>query len=194
MEARTGVFGGTFDPVHNGHVQIVQSFLQSGLLDEILILLTPDPPHKSQANTGYNDRMEMLRLAFSDIENVRISDLETRLPTPSYTLQTLKYLKKNHPKTRFFLCIGGDSLATIHEWYHYKEILELVPLVVAERPGSDYSNVDTEILNRTVFVDHNPVDLSSTDVRKTKFGNRSLQLPDKVEEYIQKYRLYRSKD
>lgn len=193
MEARTGVFGGTFDPVHNGHVQIVQSFLQSGLLDEILILLTPDPPHKSQANAGYNDRMEMLRLAFLGMERVRISDLETRLPTPSYTLRTLKYLNKNHPKTRFFLCIGGDSLATIHEWYHYKEILELVPLVVAERPGSDYSNVDTEILNRTVFVDHKPVDLSSTEVRKTRFGNRSLQLPDKVEKYIQKHRLYRSK-
>jgi nicotinate-nucleotide adenylyltransferase len=193
VESRVGIFGGSFDPVHSGHVQTVQSFLNSGLLDRVLILLTPNPPHKQNHRpAGYRHRFEMLKLAFEHTENTEISEIEKVLPAPSYTLQTIEYLQKKNPDTLFYLCLGEDSLCQFHQWFNYKQILEKVNLIVAERPGFDSSSIEPQILEHVIFVDHKPIAVSSTDFRKYP-GRHDEILPEKVAEYIRAHNLYQNK-
>jgi len=190
MKTRTGIFGGSFDPVHSGHIQAAESFLKSNLIHQLLVLLTPTPPHKQNSDqASYRCRFEMLKMAFRDYGNIMISDLETRLSKPSYTLHTLNYLINRNKDRTWFLCVGEDSIVHFDSWYQYKDILKLVPLVVAGRPGFDKESVKPEILERSVFVDHEPVDISSTGIR-----NRTLKtgevVPGEVAAYISKHNLY----
>jgi len=188
---RIGLFGGSFDPVHHGHIEAVESFLNSGLIDEIWILLTPDPPHKTdQKKTDFEHRYNMLKLAFQESESTKISDIENELPKPSYTLRTIYHLKEKYPEYTFFLCLGEDSLQSFHKWHKYDEILEECSLIAVDRPGSDHSDVDSNILKKTIFVDHKPVDISSTEIRQTSDSSSLDNLPDEVQKYIQKNNLY----
>lgn len=190
MKKRVGIFGGSFDPVHCGHVRIANSFLKSGLIGELLVLLSPYPPHKQDQNqTEFSHRLAMLRLAFEDMENVTISDLEHKLPKPSYTLQTIDHLQSSNPDTLFYLCLGQDSLKDFHKWHKYNEILEKVELLVAERPDVDHSEVDTRILEHTIFVDHKLYQVSSTKIRHSS-GEKEADLPNSVAHYIKENNLY----
>lgn len=197
MEKVTGIFGGSFDPVHSGHLALARSFLSSGLIRNLLVLLTPEAPHKQgDEKTSYEDRLAMLNLAFYDIENAEISTLEQKLPSPSYSLQTLEYLQNSHPDTLFYLCMGEDSLVQFHKWYKYKEILKRTDLIVAERPGYEYLEVSDEILGSVIMVDHNPVDASSTEVRQGlqagSYGtDNEMEVPEAVRKYIDEKGLYR---
>lgn len=150
MTKRTGIFGGSFDPVHFGHLRLARSFLNSGLIDNLLILLTPDPPHKQGVKKSlYHHRLEMLKIAFQNKKNVTISDLEKKLPQPSYSLQTVDHLQAKHPNTQFYLCMGEDSLQHFSTWFKYKEILNKIDLLIAERPGYNAENISEEIKNGT---------------------------------------------
>lgn len=190
LKKRIGIFGGSFDPVHNGHVQIARYFLNSGLIRKLLILLSPSPPHKKSTDqTDFSHRYEMLKLAFRETEKVEISDLEKNLPSPSYTLQTIEHLQSKYPNDLFYLCLGEDSLRDFHKWHKYQEILEKVDLIVAKRPGIDSSDVDPEIFENVIFIDHKPVPVSSTSIRKENRGERR-DLPPAVADYIEKYKLY----
>lgn len=169
-------------------MSIARSFLESGLIDQLLILPAAVAPHKKDADqTPFHHRFEMLKKAFSKTDRVLISDLEAALPEPSYTLQTLRYLKEHYPDTVFFLCIGEDSLRAFSSWHRYKDILRLVALLVARRPGVNSAEADPEILERTIFINHKPIDISSTGIR-----NRLNEqfLPDEVVNYIRKHKLY----
>lgn len=193
MRKRTGVFGGSFDPVHSGHIQLAQSFLKSGLIHQLLILLTPDPPHKEKGGqTPYENRLDMLKIAFSGMAQTIVSDLERELLAPSYTLQTIRHLQKKEPETFYYLCMGEDSLINFHRWYEFEEILKAVPLLVAERPGYNAADVDPSILESVVFVDHKPVKESSTEVRnKWISGSDSdVNIPAGVARYMDKHNLY----
>ncbi len=190
MKKRTGIFGGSFDPVHTGHLEVVDSFLRSGLIDDLLILPTPYPPHKKEKNqTPFHHRLKMLEVAFAGYDRVKISDLEQKLPSPSYTLQTIRYLKTEYPETTFFLCLGEDNLKIFEKWYRSDEILEETVLIIAERPGFDSSGISLKILERAVFVEHEPVEASSTDVRSAVNQSGDL-LPKAVIDYIEKHGLY----
>lgn len=190
MKRRVGILGGSFDPVHCGHVRIANSFLESGLIDELLVILSPYPPHKqNQEQADFSRRLEMLKLAFADIKGVRISDVEQKLKKPSYTLQTIEYLQKQNPDNLYYLCIGEDSLQHFDEWYKYQKILEKVHLLVAERPGFNKSEADPEILEKTIFVEHQPYLASSTTIRK-RDGELKEDLPEAVAAYIDQHHLY----
>jgi len=197
MKKRTGIFGGSFDPVHSGHVSLAKSFLDSGLIDRLLVTLTPEAPHKQgQDKTSYNDRLAMLKLAFEEIENAEVSTLEHHLSSPSYTLQTIEYLQEAHPTILYYLCMGEDSLVHFHNWHRYRDILKRVDLIVAERPGYDRQNVSDEILESVIMVDHHPVDTSSTVVRKSlrkqsHSFDKETDLPERVRRYIDEKGLYR---
>lgn len=196
VQNRIGIFGGTFDPVHHGHLKIADSFLASNLLDELLVLPTPAPPHKTFKNrTPFSHRFEMLKIAFRHKQEVTVSDLENQLEAPSYTLRTIRHLQARHPSKKFFLCIGEDSLATFHEWWNYEELLQLAPLIVAARPGFKGKRQSDEILDRAIFVDHEQIDLSSTDIREKARKNGTVSseiVPEAVAEYVSKHELYRS--
>lgn len=188
-----GLLGGTFDPVHNGHISISKSFLDSGYLKELWIILTPDPPHKQHRDfTGFNTRFEMLKGAFREYSNIRISDLEKKLPKPSYTVQTLSHLAGNNPDEKFYLCMGEDSLAGFEEWHKWREILTYCNLLVAERPA-DHVKFNPVIEEHAFFIPHEPIEISSTEIRKRiKTGKDiSRYVPAEVDDIIRKKNLYK---
>lgn len=188
-----GIFGGTFDPVHQAHVQVVESILLSNMCDEIWILPAAESPFKTnRASTPFRHRYEMARLAFAHLDRVKLNDVEKKLEKPSYTYKTLSYLKKQHPDYRFRLCLGSDNLVSFHKWECYREVLEIADLIIAKRPGFEPGQVDKQILEKCTFIDHKPVSLSSTEAREyMKIGDTSYPLPDAVLQYIQENELYK---
>ena len=159
-----------------------------------MILPTPESPHKeTEGQAPFQDRFNMLQLAFHDNNEVNISDLETRLPKPSYTLRTIRHLQDENPDNNYYLCIGEDSLASFHAWWKYEEILNRVPLIVAGRPGANGAKQSQNILDRVIFVDHSNIDISSTDIRKrVRQGDQLISdsVPGAVADYIFENNLY----
>lgn len=189
---RIGIFGGAFDPVHLGHVRVAESFLDSNLFDRLLILPTPVSPHKETENqSSFEHRFEMLKLAFESHDRVIISDLEAHLPKPSYTLQTIEYLQDENPDKTYFLCIGEDNLESFHKWWKYEEILKKVTIIVARRPDTKSSEQKSEILERVIFVDHNEMEISSTEIREGVCKDNLINyVPASVAGYIRSNNLY----
>lgn len=195
LKKSIGILGGSFDPVHKGHLTIAESFLGSNIIDELWVLLTPDPPHKTgQAQVGFQTRLKMLQAAFTDMDHVTISDLEHRLPKPSYTIQTLRYLKEEYPHYTFYLCIGGDSLQNFKQWKEWKQILNYCDLLVAERPSSYVKNIDPELKEHIHWVDHVPVQVSSTMVRNAIATEKDISglVPLSVKQIIETENLYKN--
>lgn len=190
-----GIFGGTFDPVHNGHVSIAKSFLDSGIIDALWIFLNPAPPHKSHdPHESYAARFRLLTLAFESVNNVQISDLETTLPRPCYTIQTVKYLVDRYPEQTFYLCMGKDSFLSFKSWYKWQQILSHCRLLVADRPINNSRVVDPDLLDQTTFVDHEPMEVSSTQVRNHITAGKSIEglVPEEVASMIKKENLYKN--
>ena len=191
---RIGLFGGTFNPVHKGHIAIVEAFMNSGAIDKLWILLTPFPPHKNEESfASYEVRYEMLKAAFTGMNNVTISTVEQDLPQPNYTLQTIRHLKVQYPGKQFYYCLGGDSLVEFNKWKNYEKILKECELLVAKRPGFDISVVEKKILQQTHIVKHIPLDISSTQIRDNIASGKNIGtlVPEKVREIIEKENLYR---
>lgn len=193
MPIRIGLFGGTFDPVHRGHVSIAESFLNSSFIDELWILLTPFPPHKQgNGHTLYELRQEMLKAAFTGIESIQILTVENELPKPSYTINTIRYLKELYPEKEFYFCMGEDSLTGFHTWKFHEEILEEATLLVADRPEYDRTLVAEYILNKTTFVTHEPLSISSSEIKERIRNKESIEtfVPDEVLKLITSQKLY----
>ncbi|CAN5282129.1 nicotinate (nicotinamide) nucleotide adenylyltransferase [soil metagenome] len=189
---RIGLFGGSFDPVHVGHQRVAESFLKSNLIDELHLLPTAHPPHKeNKSSTSFYHRSQMLKLAFSGYEHVVVNEIENSLPKPSYTLQTIEHLQNAHPENLFYLCIGEDNLASFHKWYKYKSILQKVTLIVAGRPGTDIKSQQSEILERSILIDHEEIEVSSSDIRNQEnSGEMGKAVPESVIDYIKQHNLY----
>lgn len=188
----TGIYGGTFDPVHAAHVSVVKSFLNSGEADEIWIMPALQSPFKpNRAAIDYHHRVKMTELAFQDIQGIRICETEKYLPKPSYTLQTLEALEKEFAGHTFLICIGGDNLSSFSKWYRYREILQKAKLLVAARPGFYPENVTPEVLNRVIFAEHEPVECSSSALReRLSRGEHPDEIHPDVMAYIREHRLY----
>ncbi len=135
----------------------------------------------------------MLKAAISELEGSRILTIENELPKPSFTHQTIKYLKETHPGKEFFYCMGQDSLAQFHTWKHHNKILEDVELIVAHRPGESHDDVSGDILSKSRFVDHSPVEASSSAIREKISNGEPVTdlLPEAVLDIIEKEQLYR---
>lgn len=188
-----GLLGGSFDPVHKGHIAIAESFLNSGIISKLWILLTPDPPHKTQqVLCDFEHRYKMLKKAFRDFDNVVIKDIENKLPKPSYTVRTLKHLAEKYPDHEFYLCMGEDSVADFTKWKDWKEILEYCELLVARRPTADAMELDPAVAGKTHFIDHEPIEMSSTDIRERVAEGKDIStfVPEQVEDIIHEANLY----
>lgn len=195
MPKSVGLFGGTFDPVHNGHLSIINSYLESSLLDRLVVTLTPHPPHKPNRElTDYRHRLNMLQLALEGISRLQISTIEQKLPVPSYTINTLDWLHDEYSDAQLYLCIGEDSFKAFTSWHKWQKILDICTLMVARRPGTDKGKPKTskELIAHTRFIDHEPVDISSSEVRKKIRGGININdiLPAAVIAYIQQHNLY----
>ncbi|HEY7154056.1 MAG TPA: nicotinate-nucleotide adenylyltransferase [Gemmataceae bacterium] len=200
---RVGVFGGTFDPVHIGHLLLAEQCREQGRLDEVWFVPAARPPHKdAPALTRFEQRVEMLALAVAGNPAFRIDELEKERSGPSYTADTLTELRRRHPGHEFFLLIGSDTLADLPHWYEPIRVLEQAGLLVMMRPGS--AALTAEQLRRQLNMPENAplrlqtveapqIDISSRDLRRRAATGRSLRyfLPRAVECYIHDKRLYR---
>jgi nicotinate-nucleotide adenylyltransferase len=199
---RIGVFGGTFDPVHLGHLILAEQCRQLGRLDQVLFVPAARPPHKQQVDvTPFAQRVEMLSLAISGQPAFRIDELEKDRPGPSYTVETLGEIHQREPTAELFLLIGGDMLRDLAMWHRPVEIVALATLLVTGRPGMDLASagelrarlgLPVESALRMEIV-HSPlIGIASNDLRRQVRQGRSIryQVPRAVEAYIEDKQLY----
>jgi nicotinate-nucleotide adenylyltransferase len=199
---RIGIFGGTFDPIHYGHLILAEQCREQGPLDEVWFLPAPRPPHKGEhALTRFEQRVEMLTLAIAGNPAFRIDEMEKERTGPSYTAETLAELHRRHPGDEFFLMVGSDTLADLPSWREPQQVVRLASLLVARRPNHDVTPVD-ELRVRLALPESIPlqievvemplIDIASRDLRRRAAADRSLRyfLPRAVEIYIQDKHLY----
>ena len=162
---RIGIFGGTFNPLHNGHVALAKAFLRQAGLDEVWFVVSPQNPFKkNDALLADSLRLEMVRRAVADIPGMRVSDVEFHLPRPSFMYVTLKHLRKVYPHCTFTLLIGGDNWAAFDRWANADEILANYDIVVYPRSGEV---IDPATLPANVrILNTQLIDISSTAIRR----------------------------
>lgn len=200
MPKKVGLFFGTFNPIHVGHLIIANHLAEYSDLDEVWLVVTPHNPHKKK-NTLLEDthRLTMVRIAVEDFPKLKDSNIEFDLPQPNYTVNTLAILEEKHPDLNFCLIMGEDNLKSLHKWKNYEVILERYPIYVYPRISK--GSVDEKLYSpiegalRGVFAKINApiVQISSTFIRKNiALGNdiRPL-LPQKVWEYLDEMNFYK---
>jgi nicotinate-nucleotide adenylyltransferase len=201
---RVGVFGGTFDPVHLGHLILAEQCREQGRLDQVLFVPAARPPHKDERDLSpFAQRVEMLSLAISGQPAFRIDELEKDRPGPSYTVETLAYLHRCHPEADLCLLVGGDTLHDLPMWYQPQAIVAQATLLVMARPGATLPSVEElrknlglreEVPLRVQVVDVPLIDIASRDVRSRVRRGSSIRylVPRAVEAYIQDKHLYQA--
>lgn len=198
---KTGIFGGAFNPIHNGHLNLAKKYLEVLNLDRIILIPTALPPHKTDRFlASKEDRFNMLELAISDCEEFEISDIEFQRQGKSYTYDTLCLLREKYPNDDFYLIIGADQFLTFNLWYRYRDILDIASICTASRENGnqrekiiDFSNkLDGLDKNRFHLLNSDAVEVSSSQVReKIKKGEDvSSLIPEKVYNYIVEKGLY----
>ena len=189
---RIGILGGTFDPVHQGHLLLARAAKEQGRLDKVLFVPAFIPPHKAGERnlTPAPYRYRMVETAIREVPGLEISGIEFLRPDISYTVDTLRDLKKKYPRDKFFLILGADSVAEMPQWREAQEIQRMAKILAAQRPGVDFSvpaNFDVQ------WLDMAACPLSSSGLRK-QIEQGKLQnpadLPEGVEDFIRKKKLY----
>jgi nicotinate-nucleotide adenylyltransferase len=200
---RLGVFGGSFDPIHFGHILPVREARRVLGLERVVYLPTARPPHKGARFAPPLSRWTMVELALLDEEGLEASALELTPESPAYTVDTLESFRRADPAAELHLIVGADSFADLPQWRRWREILELARLVVLVRPGWEQAQLlaaaPPELAaavesGRAVFIANPPVAVSSTELREIFAAGRippSGAVPEAVVKYIRKYDLYR---
>ncbi len=193
---KTGIFGGAFNPVHNGHVRLAEEAVKQLKLRKLLIIPTYVSPHKHTELLPYEDRAEMCRRAFGHIPGAEVSDIEVRLGGTSYSINTIRALKELYPDESFFLLIGGDMLFSFEKWYRYESILKEVKVCAAARDGDSLADMMeyANELGRIKVLTTQVVEMSSTEVREKAAagGDISGMVPQGVADYIREKGLYKA--
>ncbi|MCG8310386.1 MAG: nicotinate-nucleotide adenylyltransferase [Cytophagales bacterium] len=186
-----GLYFGSFNPIHNGHLIIAQAALELAGLDEIWFVVSPQNPFKKNKNLLHEfDRYDMVRLAIEDNDRFRVSDIEFDMPKPSYTIDTLVYLKEKYPDKDFKLIIGGDNLSIFPKWKNSRKIIDDFGLIVYPRPG--VGNGQRPARANITYIDAPLLDISATYVRKCIRESRSIayMVPEKAARFIYDRKLY----
>lgn len=188
---KTVIFGGSFDPIHIGHISLAAEVVKSGLANEVWFMVSPQNPHKEQCNlSDENVRLKMVDLAIAENEHFKASDFEFGLPRPSYTITTLTALEESFPDREFILLVGADNWEKFDRWYKHDEILARYRIIVYPR---DNSAVPVVLPDGVTWLSAQLHDVSSTRVRELVANGcvvTGLVAPA-VEEYINKNNLYR---
>ena len=178
---KTGIFGGSFNPIHTGHIALARQLREVAGLDEVWLMVSPQNPLKQQAALLDDDlRLQMAKTALTDEPFIEVSDYEFHLPRPSYTWNTLQALKDDYPNREFVLLIGGDNWERFPRWYRADDIIRNYQLIVYPRRGSD---IDLTSLPPTVtIVEAELLDISSTDIRRRVRRHQSIKgmVPDSI--------------
>jgi nicotinate-nucleotide adenylyltransferase len=216
---KVGIFGGTFNPIHYGHLRAAEEVRERLGFDRILFVPSGNPPLKAADKTDALHRFEMVRLALADSKYFQLSDIEYRLSGKSYTVKTIESLKNTDPCTEFSLILGIDAFLDIPNWWHPQELIAFTDFVVISRPGfvfmdlgiSPYMKIERRVLNRiddeksethrtklksgrtATLLRLTPIGISSTEVRRLVRQGRSIKylLPADVQSYIITKKLYK---
>ena len=196
---KVGLFFGSFNPIHVGHLILADFFAENTDLDQIWLIVSPQNPHKEK-KTLLKDyhRLELVRIAIEGNDKLRASDVEFKLPIPSYTIKTLTYLKEKYPDYEFSLLMGEDNLKTLHKWFNYEEILNRFKIYVYPRIDSNVKeergneNI-IEHPNVNVFKDVPMMKISASYIRKAIKEGKSVRylLTYPVLKYIDRMNFYK---
>jgi nicotinate-nucleotide adenylyltransferase len=187
---KTGLYFGSFNPVHIGHMAIANYMIEFTELDQLWFVISPQNPLKRRATLlEDHKRRALLEIALEPDDRFRVCDIEFRMPKPSYTIDTLTYLKELHPANDFVLIMGSDGLSTFPKWKNFKVIEELYQRYIYPRPGYP---VNPEEYSNMMVVDAPQMEISSTFIRKALKEKRDIRhfLPGNVYEYITRMHYY----
>lgn len=196
---RTGIFGGSFDPVHSGHVRYANFICDKLDLDELIIIPAKLSPFKKTNSVSDNDRLNMCRLVFTD-KRMTVSDTEIRRGGVSYTVDTVRELKRQRPTDGLYLFVGGDQLMSFDRWRCFDEILASTVLVAVKRDDSvsheeleSFADSRLRRYGKVEIIDFIPFDVSSTEIRERLEKGLSISglVPEEAEKYILRGGLYR---
>lgn len=188
---KIGLFFGSFNPVHVGHLIIANHILNETDIEKVWFIVSPQNPFKSESGLlNEYHRLHLVRLATEDDNRIKASDIEFGLPKPSYTVNTLAYLAEKYPEHTFCIIMGSDSFQNLHKWKNTEVIVKHYPVYVYRRPGFEVENktgADLHLLEAPLL------QLSATQIRQSIREGKSVRymLPDKVLEEIQKGGYYR---
>lgn len=198
--SKIGIMGGTYDPIHLGHMQLAKQAFKEQNLDKILFIPNHIPWMKKERHiTEEKHRLEMVRLAIEDFPEYELSLVEIEAGGNSYTYQTLETLKKRCPEDKFYFIVGADSLLSMEKWIHPEKIMEDAAILAAIRDDCNKNMLIrqkhylTEKYHGQIFLlDMPPMDISSTKIRKEFYDNPEIKkmLPEKVSAYISNNHLY----
>lgn len=172
-QMRIGIYGGTFNPIHNGHVALAEAFLKQAKLDEVWFVVSPQNPFKINVKLLDDHlRLKMVQEVLKDKHRLIASDYEFHLPKPSYTWDTLQSLSKDFPCHQFTLLIGGDNWKAFDKWYHYEDILANYQIAVYPRIGD---GIEENVLPKNVrLLKTKLINISSTEIRNRVKANEPI--------------------
>ena len=187
---KIGLLGGSFNPVHNGHVMLADYLSLHSELDEVWLVLSPQNPLRKDNLLSDEHRLSMLRIALADNSRVEVCDIELSMPRPSYSIATLDRLQELHPDKQFRWIIGSDNWMIFHKWRDYNRILDDYGVIVYPRPGYPIDSIDHP---GATLVEAPVMDLSSTFIRQGIVEGRDVSslLHPGVLDYITQHQLYR---
>ena len=194
-----GLFGGTFDPIHLGHVDMICQLCEHMVLDKIIFIPAYIPPHKHKLNmTPYCHRLAMTRLAIENYSSFEVSSFESESVMPSYTFHTIEHYKEIYPHDNLFYVMGVDSFNTIEEWYRWQELLCLANFVIVDRPNKtlDIATSTSQVLANSpydiFYLPLHTLPISSTMIREKIAAHQSVDvfLQPNVLQYINEHYLY----
>ncbi|MCB0687310.1 MAG: nicotinate-nucleotide adenylyltransferase [Saprospiraceae bacterium] len=190
---KVGLFFGSFNPVHTGHMIIANQIVHLTGLDQVWMVVSPHNPLKKKSTLANDfDRLHLVNLAIGENTRIKASNIEFNLPKPSYTVDTLTYLLEKYPDYQFVLIMGADNLETLHKWKNYEKILQNHEIYVYLRPGSN-AQITFDNHHITILQQFPLLDISSTYVRECLQKGISIQylVPDAVFEYLDGSTMYR---
>jgi nicotinate-nucleotide adenylyltransferase len=193
-----GIYGGTFDPIHYGHLSAASEVQQSLALDEVRMVLSAQPPHREQPVLSANDRFSLLTLALKDYPRLLADDCEMKRTGPSYMVDTLLHYRQQMPASSVVLILGVEAFNSLTSWYRWEKIIQLAHIVITDRAGFDNQIERTlaEYVDPFLTDDKSqpvkPIDISATQIRRLIKDRKPVKqlLPDICEEEIKRQRFY----
>ena len=189
---KTGLFFGSFNPIHVGHLIIANYMATFSGLKEVWLVVSPHNPLKPKSGlANMYDRLEMAKLATENAPQIKVSDIEFKLPQPSYTIDTLAHLHERYPEKEFVLIMGADNLVSLKKWKNYELLLQNYHVYVYPRPDAEVSEWQNH--PSITFTDTPEMEISSTFIRKAIKDKKNVQFftPDAVLEFIEQKNMYR---